>query len=153
MSGTCHNWFTFESGFFNSMPLGATSPIAVWKGAVMQTSPHGTFKDLQCHQSSLANIGMSYLCICVNQHCIWSAPLSHLLSGFAVPRREQLKVMSFYLIGITYGLKNCLASNVGNSRYKLWWRCLLNAAGRSLEFIAIFIPLWQEKLIQDILKI
>lgn len=41
MSGTCHNWLTFESGFFNNMPLGATSPIAVWKGAVMQTSPGG----------------------------------------------------------------------------------------------------------------
>jgi len=44
---------------FNNTPLGATSPIAVWKGAVMQTSPHGNLKDLQSSQSSLANIGMS----------------------------------------------------------------------------------------------
>lgn len=90
MSGTCHNWFTFESGFFNNMPLGATSPAAVWKGAVMRTSPDGTLKDLQCRRSSLANNGVAYLRICVNQHYICSAPLSHLLSVFAAPRREQL---------------------------------------------------------------
>lgn len=77
-------------GFFNNMPLGATSPAAVWKGAVMRTSPDGTLKDLQCRRSSLANIGVAYLRICVNQHYICSAPLSRLLSVFAVPRGEQL---------------------------------------------------------------
>lgn len=72
------------------MPHGATSPIAAWKGAVVQTSPDGALKDLQCQRSSLANIGMSYLRVCLNQHHICPAPLSHLVSVFAVPRREQL---------------------------------------------------------------
>lgn len=72
------------------MPLGATSPAAVWKGAVMQTSPDGTLKDLQCRRSSLANIGVAYLRICVNQHYICSAPLSHLLCFCCTKKRTTL---------------------------------------------------------------
>lgn len=55
------------------------------EGAVGQASPHCTLKDLQSQQSS-----MCYSCICANQHYIGSASLFHLLSLFAVPRREQL---------------------------------------------------------------